>query len=156
MTIICFKDGVLAADSSVTEDGMAYGLMRKIIRSPKGILAGAAGDASAISPFLRWVSLGMKARGKPKIEGDLDGMVIYQNGEISFFESNLVPFKVSSPFHAVGSGQQMGIGAMAADKSAVEAVEIVCQRIVTCRGPIQALRLDGATHELDPTRLGID
>ena len=156
MTIICYKDGVLAADSNVTEGDMAYGLMRKIIRSPKGILAGAAGDASVISSFLRWVALGMKAHGKPKIDGELDGMIIRQNGAIFFFESNLVPFKVSSPFHAAGSGQQMGIGAMAADKSAVEAVAIVCQRIITCGGPLQALRLDGAEHELDPTRLGID
>jgi hypothetical protein len=155
MTIVCFKDGILAADSVVVEDGMAYGLMRKIIRSDTGCLAGGSGDVSSLYPFLEWVRKGMKARGKPTI-GELDGIVIKPNGEILFFENGLVPFKVSSKSHAIGSGAQMAIGAMMHGATAIQAVKYVCERITTCQEPIQALRLDGATHELDPKRLGID
>lgn len=132
--------------------------MRKIVRSPEGILAGAAGAVSSITPFLAWCEKGMKTRGKPDLSGDGDfsGLVIRPDGTILMYESGMVPLRVTADYHAIGTGMHMAIGAMAAGADAVRAVKIVCRFVTDCQEPVQAIRLNGELHELDPDNLQLD
>jgi len=57
MTIICYRNGILASDSLITQidSYSSYASMNKIIKSKKGVLAGACGNTYAVSEFLKYV-----------------------------------------------------------------------------------------------------
>ena len=153
MTVICFKNRVLAADTRITEDGTAYGSMRKITTSNyDDSLAGACGGASSISAFLRWCHGGRRGR-KPAVDGDKDfcGMHINADSMVTLYECDMNPYVITSDFHAIGSGMNTALGAMAAGADAIRAVRIACRFITSCGEPIHALRLDGEPHRLNPS-----
>ena len=64
MTIICVKDGVIAADGACWYGGVKAELSKlKIVRSHDGALGGSVGDASYTEFFRRVVRRDERARG---------------------------------------------------------------------------------------------
>lgn len=138
MTCIAYKNGFLVSDSEIHEGRLRVGHARKIIRCKDGSIAGAAGDLKAISAFLKWAKNGFKDKSRPDFESsDFVGLVISKDETITFYENGFLPSVLDAPFHAIGSGQWVAIGAMAAGASAQKAVEIACQYIHGCSGPLQ-------------------
>lgn len=156
MTIVAYKKGVLAADSCISDGTLDCGIMRKIVRSKSGLLAGASGDAQDIVVFLQWCARDMRGK-RPEFGKDaLAGIIVKPDGTIWYCEAGGVPYRLTSDFYAAGDGAHMAIGAMAAGADPVRAVKIVCRFNTTCREPVQALRLDGRPHELDPADLNLE
>ena len=54
MTVITFKNRIMAADSLTTFTGTAMPGRKKIVRLPDNSLLGCSGDTRAIRPFVRW------------------------------------------------------------------------------------------------------
>lgn len=58
MTIVVFRDGVMAADSGAWAGDASYAPVRKVGCAASGNLYGCAGSAGAVSKFLAWVDGG--------------------------------------------------------------------------------------------------
>lgn len=142
MTIICVKDGVIAADSGVWHGNIHSGSMLKIRRMPETIGGGYAagsGGAARVSAALDLV----EAQGLAARIPDDDGIsLIWLRGDGTVWAiEKEASFQIHAPFHAEGSGKAVALGAMAAGASAEEAVRISCDLEQNCRGPVNWSRI---------------
>lgn len=124
MTVIAYDGKILAADKQATYGSTMFPV-KKIFRLGDELLAG-AGDWSECNTFAKWYVDGCPLDKKPDFKNGVS-MLLIKNGEIWKYEDELVPFKIDMPFWALGSGADFAMGAMAAGKNAVEAVEIACK-----------------------------
>ena len=117
MTIICYRDGVMAADSASFSGDIVSAHVRKITRSPTGALIGVSGDTKDVMAFLRWAEQGADLEKCPK-KIKICGLIAAGDDAVDMVENGLV-YRVSGPFFAVGSAEDFGLGgAMAAGASA--------------------------------------
>lgn len=144
MTTIAMRDGVIAADSGTTAGGIYVGAMRKITRLADGRLlaaTGSIGDGRAVDS---WLNAGGDPDKKPKIDDDgYDALCLSPDGSAWRIDSSLTFFQLDAPFHAVGSGFELALGAMAHGATAAEAVKIACRLDTRSREPIHVEALDG-------------
>lgn len=152
MTTIAYKDGVLAADSMVSESRTWCGVTKKLWQSPKGAIAAAAGSAHDCAEFGRWVEGGMKEDDAPVLNENFEGIVVSLDGTVTFYDDECKPLAMDAPHYASGSGGQFALGAMSAGATAEQAVKIAAFYDRGTTGlPVQVLRLPepvdpSATH----------
>lgn len=138
MTIICYRDGVLAADTGVFDGDIYVGTTEKIAIAPDGTIGGAAGPLGDIRRFLSWLESGRD--GEAPSSGEMTSVFITPQGLVSEDEGSGF-FHVEAPYFATGIAHTVALGAMAAGASAEEAVRICCQISVYAREPISVIRL---------------
>ena len=152
MTVIAYKNGVLAADTkAVTEDGLVV-KSKKLEKLSNGTILGTAGSADCreIVTILGKASLSkMPLKSKLRsTETTFRGIWVFPTGEV---------FKVSVEFEdnkwdaeilpilekqaAVGTGGAYALGAMLAGKSALEAVKIACKLDNNCGLPAESITI---------------
>jgi hypothetical protein len=146
MTVIAYKDGVMAADSLASADGQRKGLYEKIAKNSRGELAGVAGYCSEAQRFLTVFCFGshkdlMAFKFEEK---QVEAIVVLpEDARILCFDSSgkhlYNPF---DSFEATGSAQALAIGAMAMGASAIEAAEVGIKYAVSCGGPVRFVHLD--------------
>lgn len=143
MTIIAYRDGVMAADSMTTKNSMRYGVQQKIRRLPDGGLYGAAGSGQDCDAVYEWLC----GRGdRPKVADD-DGFraLIARPGIDLPIEMGctLVERQMNVPYAVVGenSTEYMAFGAFAMGATAERAVEICIEHTVWVGGPVQVEKL---------------
>jgi ATP-dependent protease HslVU (ClpYQ) peptidase subunit len=150
MTVITYRDGVMACDSCWSEDNLVIAMQPKIFRLRGGALYGAAGDVDDRA-IMDAVEGARTPADLPSfqflfdIKNDVQALVVFPNGDVYLIETDpagVMP--VRAPFSAIGCGKKIALGALAAGKSAVEAAEIACEYDVFCRPPIYLLNLDGS------------
>jgi hypothetical protein len=144
MTIIAYRDGIVAADSrlsySSSAGGDRHGLCEKLYRVRNSIVALSGDDAGL--EFLRWYRKGAKKKVSELLTSDADFMawIINAKGELweygKWLEGEKVVFDPRYPFHAMGCGAKAALGAMHMGATAAEAVEIACRIDPFCGGPI--------------------
>lgn len=126
MTVIAWKDGVLAADRL-----MLHGATRKEVTKIHRVadcLAGVCGTLSIGMEMLAWYRAGAipgqypTSNRNPSEGASL--IVVRPDGTVWNYESSPHPFLVEGPFCAFGSGDEPAMVAMYCGKSAAEAVEI--------------------------------
>lgn len=149
MTIIAYRDGVIAADTLVTHHGSRVAHTQKITRT-SGWLIGASGTLGAIRPAVVWVLDGANLS-QPVDFGKIeDSAVIFVDpaGALYYADTGS-PFLISesSPFTALGSGADVARGAMFHGASAVEAVDAAISIDVSCGGQVHWLGLDGSSSD---------
>lgn len=142
MTVIAYRDGVLAADTLVTESGRLYGFAQKIVRSRAGHIGGAGGPAEAGVKFMAWIEAGC-VDAPPEHKDPADGIVIYPDGRTMHWDGGPVLLAAEAPFFALGCGAPIALGAMAAGADARRAVEIAIRYDCYCGGEITVLTLGG-------------
>lgn len=123
MTTIAFKNGVLAADTLVSGNGVRVGYVTKI-RKIGPVLAAAAGTMSFVQAFLDWFSSGTDDE-PPETSGESEGLLFYDGRVLTWNDGWDL---LVAPFFAIGSGKYQALGAMAAGASAEDAV---CAAILT-------------------------
>jgi len=154
VTVIAFRQGILSADSGVSDDIIICGAKQKVVRRKDGALAAAAGDIHSIDSFFRWFQANFK-RGQPEIlSDDFDAIVVRPDGSVTFYNQHLVPAQMDGEYFALGTGGDVALGAMAHGASAIDAVRAGIKHTTNCRGPIQALRLDGKVVDFGPKGRG--
>jgi hypothetical protein len=141
MTIVVYRDGMLASDSCVSDDGVPTGSFQKIIRTPR-YLVGATGDAEGMILAMRWGMANFRQSAKDKALANCEATIIRINskGVVEFWEGSAF-YEVTAPFHAIGGGQHYALGALAHGATAEEAASIACQYSAVCKGPIHVLKL---------------
>lgn len=157
MTTIAYKDGVMASDSQCTDDFSAFlTKTRKIDRLQNGALLGQAGDADSreISALLSKAT--PKKLPSRKELGDtktkFHGILAFPNSRVFLvcveasgegsdggWRGEVV--EIEERMCAVGSGYQFALGAMAAGKSAKQAVEIACRYDIYSRSPVREMHV---------------
>lgn len=139
MTTICYRDGVLAADTAVFDRGTYCGQMVKIAAAPDGTIGGGAGAQADVSAMVEWLRGGMS--GEPPTISDDDSEFIWvkPDGTMWWRGPRSKVTQVVADYLAIGSGFRLAMGAMAHGASARQAVEIACDLDNHTRRPIMEL-----------------
>jgi len=153
MTIIAYRNGIMAGDSCWSDDkrGLVETLTNKVFKLPGGSLYGASGcpdDRVLLArlsdvkvekdfPSCKWL---VKA-----LDPDVLAIVVLPSGAVFFIGTGkgaggVMPCDL--PYTAVGEGRHLGIGAMAYGATAYEAVEVACAHNIFCRAPIHMVSLE--------------
>lgn len=141
MTVIAYRDGVMAADTGVITGDMFVAHIKKITRTPDGGLCAAAGSSADAAAFARWCSGAMRTGDFPTVGSDFVGYLVTNGGEIRAYNHGGNFAVLETDYFATGSGYEVAMGAMDAGASAVEAATIAINRCTTCGGAVQALCL---------------
>lgn len=139
MTTIAYRDGVLAADRLITSGTLRCGEMRKIATNEAGWLCGCAGPITASAIVLAWIEAG--AEGEPPEAKEADAIIVSPDGAVHFWTGYGPLTRAHGDFFAVGSGERIAVGAMAAGASAIDAVRIAIAHDTATGGPVDYLTL---------------
>jgi len=142
MSTIAYRDGVIAADTGVSDSGSRLGFVHKIavVDGVQGKeFAGAVGTAVFAYQFLQWFKNGEK-EAPPKYsndDGDL-GLIVRRLGYLEIYEEKGF-FRVKAPYFAIGSGSPEARGAMFMGASPEQAVKAAMDCDVKTFGEIEVL-----------------
>jgi hypothetical protein len=154
MTTIAYRDGLMACDSCWTSDEAQTVSATKIKRLKHGLLWGASGD-NDIREIVKLID-GCKSHNQlplrstlAGVRADCSGLVVFPSGRIfqiataykTDSEDDLGVWEVNRGFAAVGTGCHLALGAMAAGRSAAQAVAIACRFDINSRPPIHKIKL---------------
>jgi len=153
MTVIVYRDGILAADTGVWWDTIVVAQHDKIKTSGDWMWA-CAGSSEVIQAFDNWVLDGMPADSIPQKKGDgnFGAMMISRGGKKWLFGDNISGYDVTNQipdWQVEGSHHETARTLLELGYSAVEAVEWM----IACRpyASGQVTAYDTRTHE--PVRL---
>lgn len=135
MTVIAFRDGVLAADRRVTDGhGRQTGEVDKIGRH-LGFRWAWCGDHGNAKRLLDWILSGGDGPQPKAKSGSV--VVIPDEGQAIIYGQGTSWPVPDAEFHAWGSGSCYALGAMAMGAGAVDACLAACRFDTDCGGPIQ-------------------
>jgi ATP-dependent HslUV protease subunit HslV len=141
VTTIAYRDGVLAADSLFTKDGIVHGTGRKIFDLGDGRLLAIMGYGPHAYRLKTWIEAGCGGDQPP---GDAGAAVLFEpDGRIRIFENGGEQPECDAAFHAYGSGEQIAMGAMgamAAGASAERAVQVATALCTQTGGEVHTLK----------------
>lgn len=137
----------MASDSFIFADAVIVGTARKVIKH-HGYLAGAAGNLKDVALYLDTIASLESAKDmddfafspEAKFE-NIGALLVSPKGKVLHMDNGGYFYHVEAPFHADGAGDGIARGAMAAGKSAVEAVKIAIENHAFCGGKIQVVKL---------------
>lgn len=142
MTIIAWRDGIVAADSLATSDDVVTSRkFKKIRRMADGRVAAMMGAAVGAQEILRWIE-GGEVGEQPRFEGEKSATVVVIGPEgLTSYDEYGKELISEAPYRAFGCGRDLALGAMAAGATAEEAVRAACEHSVYCGGEITVLTL---------------
>ena len=161
MTIIAYRDGIMAADSLIRNErvlGESKKIDEVVIHGEKCLVA-TAGNVDKCELFRNWVINGMVDT--PKLDeinekDNFEAFIIGERGENQFvsYETTCIPCSIEAPFYAIGSGSSIAIGAMERGATAKEAVEAAIKWSPDCGGRIYVLGFDTSLKDILYAQLG--
>ena len=149
MTTIAFNGQFMAADSKQTDPwGLLSWVNDKILILPDCLIGG-AGEAAMLRKWRRdfknhWTAQDCLAFGYPSYKKDEDDPAIMLVDRLTgrvYFHSQGMFHPCSRPYHAIGSGRDFALAAMACGKSAYDAVKIAIDFDNGSGGEIQVAQL---------------
>lgn len=148
MTVIVYRDGVMASDTSAWDDRSVHRWSRKIIRGADGSLYGTFGQCSEGQAFLRWVDEGcVGEQPMPReVVNEDDSFGILRVREPGLIGLLVKPYGwevFKAPYYAVGGGSAVSWGTLYAGADAETAVRAAIEHSTVARGDVQSIR-----HEL--------
>jgi len=146
VSVVCFKDGTMAADTRATHDDAGIVRITKLLRKRVGRrdhLLGFAGDVSYATLYCDWYGSGkpMPDQLRSIPEEKKFSVLIYAGKKLYEADGICRPLEVEAKFYAIGSGAQAALGAMHAGASALQAAKIACKIDSACGLPVQTLIL---------------
>jgi ATP-dependent protease HslVU (ClpYQ) peptidase subunit len=142
VTTIAWRAGVLAADTATSSANAIIRQDFRKIEAHHGCLAAACGTATYAAAFLRWFLNDEK--GEPPVadskEGDR-GLIVRKNGALEIYETGGW-FPSAPTYYAMGSGNEVALGAMCAGADAEKAVRCAIEHNPHTGGDVTVLRLE--------------
>lgn len=126
MTTVAYRSGVIAADTGLTAGTLRDSHIDKIAKRKDGAIAGGAGEAWWIVAFLEWFKNGGDMPHIAEGGHASSALVISKRRKVTIYESEkgvTRAFEIQAPFHAIGSGRQVAMGAMFNGAHPVDAVK---------------------------------
>lgn len=151
MTVIAYRDGILAADTLVTGGLDRVGHIAKIKKVGNWLIGG-AGAVGAIVPLMRWLEETDDGDDilspVPYPSGmDASGLLVHcPTGKIYYTDSDS-PFliKLESDYASIGSGSTVARTAMYLGQTATEAVNTATLLDIGCGGAVTWINTSGET-----------
>lgn len=137
MTTIAVRDGVVAADTLLTANGLRDDFGPKVWRVGK-VLVAACGSRPTCLRFREWVAAGMRGD-SPFNDEDGNGIVVSHAGIVCWSKKGCWP--VRQPFYTLGSGYQVALGALEAGATAEEAVRAAIKWDTGSGGEVMVMSL---------------
>lgn len=145
MTIIVYRDGIMAADSLEHYDHLKVKTScQKVWRMKSGALFGGCGNSSSIDAVKNWINRGKRGP-RPMTDETFAAILavspteIYDIGQsLNFYQSKIVR---GSLFAVCGCAERYAIGMLIAGLSATETVKILVECDPRLGGPVQFMRL---------------
>lgn len=137
MSIVCYRDGILAADSLMVdgETGEWLGHMSKLHTNDRHGMFGAVGEVDEIVDFFRWVDAGFPTDFARDFTG-INAIQVKLDGRVMFWTARNRVDASGSPFLAIGEGRREAIGALAMNATAFEAAMVACDYVSSCGRPV--------------------
>jgi ATP-dependent HslUV protease subunit HslV len=142
MTVIAYRDGVMAADTLGSDSVLKVSGMRKIARGPDGTLYGCGGRASICCDFLRWVDGGCDGD-RPALKRDddtADVLVARPDGSVSIWTWAGDEDYPGCEYLSIGSGSAVAMGAMFMGALAEDSVRAGIEHGIGCGGTVMVVR----------------
>lgn len=137
MTTIATDGKTMAGDSLTTGGNHRVAFHPKVKRAADGSLFGCSGLSWCGERFARWMTEGGE---KPELHDEFSALVLKPDGTVEYYCQKLEPVSYVVPM-AIGSGDDLAIGAMLAGKTPAEAVAIAIERDKNSGGTITVLEL---------------
>jgi hypothetical protein len=153
MTIICVKDGVIAADGSSWMGAvLVHKDARKIVRSVDDAIGGSTGCTSDTTIFRNWFaeteSIVTRSALQPRDsalvfeeKSGFSALWLEPGGDVWMMEFDGKPYFVGREPQSIGGAWQLALGAMYAGASSEEAVRICVERSQYAAGEVFVARL---------------
>lgn len=144
MTVIVFRDGVMAADSAVWQGDIIAGYRRKIRRLPDGSLFASCGRQSHGDACFQWLSehAGDPDKRPPADEEKMFGALIITTSGVMKIEHDMRVFAaIPAPYYVEGAHLEFLHGALTMGATAEEAVRLAIQFGDSAAGEVQVERL---------------
>jgi hypothetical protein len=154
VTIIAYKDGVMAADTMLSSFN-SQSRAQKLVRLPDGGVAGGCGLWSTAYGVLRWLADGGDLDDAAALMRERDWLppvkeaailIARPDGSLWLLEDEFPAFPLRDSVAAIGCGADAALMGMSLGLSAVEAVAKVTKQDVLCGEPVQSMEVE-ATHE---------
>lgn len=155
MTTVAFRNGVMACDSCWSYDDAVDTHQPKIKYLTSGALLGSAGDNDSRELEFLFDRVKTESNLPTKaqllaLRVDYLGLLVLPKGKVfkvgsthiseanwdKGFDEDIGVWEIASEFAAIGTGSRWAMGAMAAGKSAVDAVRIACKFDLNSRTPV--------------------
>lgn len=133
MTVIAYRDGILAADK-LTQTGSMKATVTKIYQIGDAMV-GVSGTLTLALEMIEWLRAGAAMDRLPdfqKTQEDYQPLMMVRDRKIWVYEQGGTPFHVESPYYAIGSGSRYAMAAMWCGKTAIEAVTCASELDTGC------------------------
>ena len=137
MTIICWRNGILASDSQMT-NGILAGKTKKLFKINNAAIgfSGDLVDGLKLIEFLR-----SNDEQPPTLSEDFEALAMdLRTGKCTYYEKQLVPVPILDKFEAIGTGSELAMGAMEHGATAIEAVRVAIKRDINSGGRVVVIR----------------
>lgn len=141
MTIIAYRNGILAADTSTTVDGCVLPGRIKIVRRDDGALIAACGACGYGDAFRAWASAGEVGE-PPKVADASAGVIFMRGGLVRVFDCDEGAYTIAPPYFALGSGMAFALGALYAGATAEQAAKAAIEHDSKSNGSVMTVAHD--------------
>lgn len=146
MTIVAYRDGIMAADSAIwaSDKHIICSYRKKIMRSDGGSLFGTSGSVAnslRAERHIKTCGLDFSKFKDVLPDGNFSGLLVMPNGKIFILEADMWPQPIRMKWAAIGAGSTFSMGALAAGASAEQAVRLAIKHTDCGGGPVQVERL---------------
>ena len=147
MTVIAYRDGVLAADKLSEANGLR-GTVTKIFRVGDAMV-GICGAMTMALECVDWLRGGANPKHIPDFQrtDECQNLMVIQDKKIWIYERGAIPLLIEDEYCAIGCGSDIAMAAMWCGKDAIEAVQCAIALNTGCGQGIDFLQA-----EAKPTR----
>lgn len=134
MSIVAWKDGVIAADKQATNSGLRH-RTTKMRRLPSGEVLAWTGEQAVGLMVAKWYEEGADPEKWPKVQEDKERwsrLIVASIDGVKVFEQEPIALRIEDSCAAWGSGRDYALGAMASGASARSSVEIASKFDISC------------------------
>lgn len=145
MTVVAYRNGIMAADRQITFGDTAHMLfehkVRAFVSDGCPCVIGTSGHIAPAVAFMDWICNGRKG-GEFKINIEDEDFVAYEyctygaKPILRYWQNNRPFNEDPANYCAIGSGRELALGAMEAGATAIEAVRAANKHSLYCGGGI--------------------
>ena len=137
MTIIAYKDGIVAADRLGVEAGLMV-RAQKLFRLNDEVIA-ITGDLERATEMYKWYESGGMGALPPAQNGSWGNMIVFSKKRVKVYSNLGVPLFRTEKVMAFGSGRDIALGAMNSGSSAIDAVKLASKLLDSCGRGVQVM-----------------